>query len=351
MPRAVRRFLLYSTIVLVGLLSAEGIVRLAAALEWLPSPEPLLWHRREVAVKLQQVERLRAASPIDVLFVGSSNAYSGISPTAFDQAHQATTGQTIVSYNAGLAALPIATVDLFVERVFADAAAPKALVVILTPRDMNQNNPVNRDLHTEATASAYGQALLADGWPAGLTRFLLEHSFLFRYRNTLTLALLNGFRSPETLPTVYENPPFDSRGYAAILASMSEHVTGEAHTQELANAVLAMREFDPTEHIAALERMVQFCHARGIRLAMVNMPMHTYMMSGFEHPEADYQRYLDAVQAVSSRYQVPFWDMNASPYREQFGDDDFGDLIHLNDQGAQKASRILAALYAGWVQP
>jgi hypothetical protein len=342
------RFVLELAIVVAVFFAAEGGTRFAVGAGLLPSPEPLLWHRREVDVKLCQIQTLEAKGGTDVLFVGSSVAYTGVDPAAFDDTFKSVTGQAIVSYNAGLAAVPVSMVDRFVERVFLSRATPRAIILVVSPRDLNSNNPIGRDIVEEIESSAYGQALLGSGYKSVLTRLLLDNSMLFRYRSTIMLTALNGFRIPADLPAAYDDPPFDDRGYVASPVRLPNRLSespGEVPGGDL--AVASLRAFDPAgENATGLERLMRFCQQEDIQLIVVNAPMTRYLAAGFEAPAADYQLYLDTITALTAEYQVPFWDLNHSPWRDAFTDDDFGDIFHLNEQGAQKLSCMMVHLFA-----
>jgi hypothetical protein len=334
------------TVVLAGLFVAEALTRFAVAGERLPSPDAVLWHRREVDVKLRQMQALEADGPIDVLFVGSSVTYTGVDPALFDSVVEAKTGQPAVSYNAGLAALPVSMVEAFVKGVFFRYTSPETIILLLTPRDVNRNNSYNQIMVEEVLASAYGKAWLSRGIEARATQLLLEHSALFRYRNWVILTALNGWRVPLELPVVYDDPQFDSRGYVTTPARMTDRlVNSQAPGQEV--ATVSLRAFDPSgKDMAALERLIRNCRDRGIQFIVVNMPMNHYLASSFEDPAADYDRYSSVLTALVERYRVPFWDADSLSQGNSFADDDFSDIFHLNTGGAQKLTRFIAERYS-----
>jgi len=329
-----------------GLLLAEGAVRLIVDEGALPSPEPLLWHRPEVETKIRQMQALQADAPIDLMFVGSSVAYTGINPDVFDSEFRALTGRSVVSYNAGLAALSVSMVDAFVEEVFSRYATPKAMILLLSPRDVNRNNSYNQLMIEEVLSSAYGRAWLTTGVEAALAGFLLEHSQLYRYRGWIVLAALNGLRVPRVLPRAYDDPNFDSRGYVANRGRLTEHLAGGAASgQEV--AAVSFRAFDPSgQESSALGKLIRYCRAAGIRLVILNMPMNRYLVASFEHPADDIVTYMNTLTALTNQYRVPLWDANALPADSAFADDEFSDVFHLNVTGADKLTRLAATWYA-----
>lgn len=335
-------------VVFVGLLVAELGTRAAVSAQLLASPDPLLWHRREVYTKLEQIQALEQNDAIEVLFVGSSLAYMSVNPAIFDSTYERVSGHTILSYNAGLAALPVSMVDFFVERVFTDHISPKTIIYLVSPRDFNVNNPTNQVLTEEVLSSAYGQALQDSGLQSILTRFLLENSMLFRYRNMISVTFLNGFRVPEELPSSYNDPQFDARGFSAGYNRLTSRlsVTENAVPRDK-QAAISLREFDPSgENTVALASLIAFCRERKIQLVLVNVPLTEYFVASFERPSDDYRLYVDTVATLLDEHDVPWWDMNQPPFKQLFSDNDFHDVFHLNEVGARNLSQILGELYA-----
>jgi hypothetical protein len=294
------------------------------------------------------VQALESDKPIDVLFVGSSVAYAGIDPVLFDAEVEALTGQSMVSYNAGLGGLPISMVDAFFEQVLSQHVSPQALILLMAPRDVNQNNPYNDLMIEEATSSPYGKVRLSTGIGAAVTQLLLDHSVLFRYRNLIILTALNGLRVPTELPAAYDDPRFDSRGYEAIPRKLTDRlVDGQVPKRDMAMAGAFLRAFEPSrKDMGALEKLIRFCERRGIQLIVVNMPMNHYMQASFEHPEEDYAVYLNALTALTERHRVPLWDANPLSGEHAFGDDEFYDLVHLNVHGAEHLTKLVAVRYS-----
>jgi hypothetical protein len=334
-------------LVLLGLLVAELGIRAASSAQLLPSPEPYLWHRPEVYAKLEQMHALEHKARIEVLFVGSSVAYMGVSPLAFDSGVESRTGLVPHSYNAGLAALPVPIVTLFVERVFLAQVSPKSIIYLVSPRDFNQNAPTNKALTREVMSSVYGQAMLGTGPKAALSDFLVKHSSLYRYRSPIWIAVLNGFSVPQELPSAYNDPQFDTRGYSPgyhkLPSSLSD---AQGQTPRNDKAVVALANYDPYgSNIASLENLIRVCESAGIRLVLVSVPLTQYYRASFENPDTDYQSYLDAITGLAQEFKVPFWDMNRPPFQNHFSDADFHDVFHLNDDGAGKLAEILAQIY------
>ena len=337
---------MYMGITVFVLGAVEASVRFAANAGKLPDPEPYLWHRREVFVKIHQLADLTADEPVDILFLGSSLAYSGINPAVFNETYKASTGDPVRSYNAGLSAISMAMNIRFYERVFSHYSQSRVIFLVLSPRDLNQNSIIPQGGDQEVLASANGQALLFDTPEAQAVRFLLEYSTLYRYRDVLMLGLLNGFDFPESLPVTYNDPAFDALGYVRVDNNLAQTIVNGDDPDPDDFARLSLANFETTgSNFDALERFVCVCQEQNIQLVLVNMPMTEIMQQGFDQPEADYQSYLNNVNELVRVYRVAFWDFNADGLRQLFSDQDFNDPAHLNAQGAEKFSVQLSKMY------
>jgi hypothetical protein len=352
MPSFDRRESLLKGVVLAAVVllifgAAELSVRWLAAENRLPSPEALLWHRPEVDIKLRQIDNLKSRGPVFAAFAGSSLAYSGIDPVVFDREFQAQGKGEIRSYNIGLAAMSLGMNERFFERVFYRKLRPQVLFWIVSPRDINQNNPISKGVDVEALSSPYGEAILGQGPRAWLTRNLLTYSQFYRYRRVLMISLLNGFRFPSSLPTTFDTPKFESSGYVRNDYNLGQRLAAGEDSDPKKVAKQNLLHFDPNgQNADALVRLAEFCRQNGVELVLVNMPLTSYMMAGFTDPAAEYQRYLDVISQISRDHGVLLLDVNTADLRKGFDDTDYGDMAHLNISGANKFSALLARLYA-----
>lgn len=341
------QLLLIPGVCLAFLLLAEMTTRAAASEEKLPSPEPFLWHRREVVVKIQQLQDAAPQGDLDMLIAGSSVAYTGVDPTALNEAFELAAGAPLRSYNTGLAALSFEVNELFLERVFLRNVQPSFIVLPLSPRDFNQNNPITKGVDQEAMASDYGRAILREGVESEITSWLLEYSSFYRYRNMLALGLWNGLRFPDKLPISYDDPAFDRLGFVPGKNNLDQAIAKGYDIDPSNAAKRSLQNFKMGKaNMAALERLLLVCQQQGIQLILINMPMTDYLMQGFDHPETDYQAYLDQITHIGQAYGLQLWDFNQAPFRQMFTNADFGDIFHLNAQGAGKISTELASIIA-----
>ncbi len=84
-----------------------------------------------------------------------------------------------------------------------------------------------------------------------------------------------------------------------------------------------------------LRRIAKLCQAKGIRLIIVNTPVHPRYLRAVPQTHI---RYTDSLAVSLSRYGAKYWNYSAHP----FPDKAFYDYDHLNADGAKQFSRILA---------
>jgi hypothetical protein len=97
-----------------------------------------------------------------------------------------------------------------------------------------------------------------------------------------------------------------------------------------------MRPIDIAANVSSLERAASFLKQRGVAVVYITLPAHrTY----YQHiNEANYQRMQETIKRMTEKHQVPYFNYL---YDERFGDGDFVNSDHLNENGANKFTRIL----------
>ncbi len=341
---------IFVKIILVSgiLVLAEVSTRIIISRNLLPAPDDTLWHRREVNTKIRQISELKKQKKegINVIFAGSSVAYTGIDPKEFDSSYELISGINMLSYNAGLAALSVGMNAAFFEHVFAPIANPDAIILAISPKNLNQNNLITQDVSDEVMGSTYGQAFLGNGIKARITQIFLRWSVLFKYRNLITLTIFNGFKIPESLPSAYDDPIFNDRGFSTSNKKLSDLLKLNQDPDPSNLSKLSLRKYSIHKpDLIELEKLIRYCKKNSISLILVNMPFSEFQSSGFDHPETEYELYLNTIRELSNNNCIPFWDLNDENYRLSFSADQYGDVFHLNDAGARILSKTLADLY------
>jgi hypothetical protein len=166
-----------------------------------------------------------------------------------------------------------------------------------------------------------------DGW-------LLDHSYLYRYRQHLdrlarfqfggTLwsktkveneILPNGFTPQSKISTYINDPPhpgddsFEVTYYTRIYSSY-----------EMLD-----------ENLDSLESILDF-NESGIQVIVVEMPVADGLYYFFGNRESDYNRFLSRVGELTSSYHVPFWQTEPLDF---IPDNGWLDYSHLNSTGAE----------------
>lgn len=325
--------------VILLILMAELVLRLPFVNSRLPSPEYTLWHATLIQAKLDYLKAFETNRGIDVLFVGNSTVQSGIDPQVFDQIRDHA-GNLGGSFNGAIEGLPPYGVELFFE-IYTRYSRPKVIIYGVTPQDLNSNSPWAQDVTRRVKESTMAVAESRRG-PSGLiNRYLLEHSYLFRYRFLLHQMLITGKVTPP--PTdIY----FNSRGFHPIEHRLSD--VPKDQRDGYINRAGVLNYSTEGEQLDSLIGLVEYCREHDIQLILVNMPLAKDYFANFDSP-LDYETYLTTLDAVSDKYNVPLWEMENPTGNGGFTDSDFADFNHLNHVGAKKLSTLLAEKYNSWV--
>lgn len=331
------RLSLWASLMLVLVVTSEVVLRIPAVVARLPEPEPTLWHAPLVEAKMDYL-RLFASSPgIDVLFIGNSTMQAGANPQVFDQVRKREQGKA-GSFNGSFEGLPPVGTQLFLE-IYLRYTHPRTIILGISPQDFNSNSPWALDVTERIRHSSLTLAEANRGVTGQFLHLLITHSQLFRYRHVLHRMLLSGGRW-EDVPVAH----FDDRGYHSISRKLADIPPAE-RTRLLEKAGV-LNYTTHGEQADSLGNLLATCHQQGINVILVNMPLADDYYRNFNTIQ-DYHTYLAAAAELAADYQVPLWDFEG--LNPGFGDEDFADLNHLNEQGAAKFSRLLALRYLEWL--
>ena len=311
---------------------------LTAAAEWVarsesfqsPLTPPKMGSRHyQLGHKLALLNLLaRKTGQVDCIMLGSSMVDTGFDPAAFETGYKAMTGRNIHCFNFGIDASTVASTAALV-RIVAEDYHPHFLIVGTDPRDyavpINDPDPAVV-LNTPWVAYRQGDFSL-EGW-------LLDHSYLYRYRQHLgrlarfqfedTLwsntklnyeILANGFTPLSKVSTYINDPPkpgddsFEVTYYTRIYSSY----------QML------------PENLKSLESIMQY-NKSGIPVILVEMPVSDGLYYFFGNRELDYNRFVTRVGELAALYHVPFWQTEPLDF---IPDNGWVDYSHLNKTGAQ----------------
>ncbi|MFN8445493.1 MAG: hypothetical protein U0175_32180 [Caldilineaceae bacterium] len=319
------------------LLVGEVLLRVPMVQAALPAPEPSLWHSQLIQAKLDYLKAFQASKGIDLLFMGNSTTQAGFNPTLFDEQRTLHDGKG--SFNAAIEGLPPYGNFMFLE-IYLRYTHPGAIILGLTPQDLNSNSPWAADVTDRVKHSPLALAESRTGIRGQVLNFFLSNSMLFRYRFLLHQILTTG--SLPQPPHVY----FDRRGYHDL-----EDVLADVPVTErgkYANRAGVLNYSAEGLQAESLRKILSLARNNHIAVAIVNMPIADEYYANFDRP-SDYESYLTAAKQIAAEFDLPFWDMENLPPDQVFNDADFGDFNHLNVRGATRLTQMVAEKYTAWM--
>lgn len=267
-------------------------------------------------------------SSMDCIMVGSSMTDVGFDPEAFQKSYYKTTGQEIRCFNFGIDASSAVSTATLVDILIEDYR-PRLLIVGTDARDYavpsSDRDPV---AVMDSPWIRYRHGIFTlEGW-------LLEHSYLYRYRQHLSrlsrLIFENTLLSQTTLkfPILYN-------GHTP-LKLVSTYINDPPEPEDDSYEVVYYNRIYSSyqmldENLAALERIMDYKNA-GIEVIVVEMPVSDGLYYFFGNAERDYQKFVDKVDELARLHQVPFWQTEPL---DSIPDDGWSDYGHLNVTGAE----------------
>lgn len=282
------------------------------------------------------------AGQIDTLFLGSSHCYRSVDPAAVDAA------LGTHSFNAGSSQqLPDGSYYMLREAASQNTLKTVYLEMFYTS--------YNQSASSDVPLACY---LLTDHmrWDSpNRYRYLWEMGGAAAFVD-LVLSARHGICAPGNLLSLWKAKLTD--GYApGNYAYVTYPEEGEAYlgngfvyTEGVAqDGYTTLLNVDPEQPLSAfgweyLERIADFCEEQGIRLVLFSAPLPSAYVSN----TANYQAYVDAVQAFARDHDTVYWDFSLyrKPKDMDLGGGDFSDAHHLNGTGAEKFTAVLADVIA-----
>lgn len=273
-------------------------------------------------------DMIKKIGPMDCIMVGSSMVDTGFDPDAFEQAYREFTGKEIHCFNFGIDASSAASTAALV-RILMEDYHPRLLIVGTDPRDYAVPS-ADRDpavvLKTPWVAYRQGEFSL-EGW-------LLDHSYLYRYRQHLGRLARFQFEG-----TIWSNTKLNyeilSNGFTP-LSKVSTYINDPPNPEDDSFQVRYYTRIYSSyqmlhENLEGLESIMAYTDL-GISVILVEMPVADGLYYFFGNRESDYNRFVARVDAVASRDQVPFWQTEPLDF---IPDNGWVDYTHLNRTGAE----------------
>jgi hypothetical protein len=271
---------------------------------------------------------IKENGPIDCIMVGSSMVDVGFDPDFFQLGYQEVTRQHIRCFNFGIDASS-ATSTVALVQILIEDYHPRLLIFGTDPRDYAIPS-VERGpaviLDTVWVKHRLGDFSL-DGW-------LMEHSYLYRYRQHLSRLIRFIFEGTLWSDTKI-NFEILSNGFTP-LSKVSTYINDPPNLQDDSYEVNYYNNIYSSyqildENLAALERIMDH-NGLETQVIVVEMPVSDGLYYFFGNDETDYNRFISAVSEIASMHQIPFW--RTEPL-DSIPDDGWSDYSHLNTTGAE----------------
>lgn len=260
---------------------------------------------------------------VDTLFIGSSVVGAG-----FDATLMSGLGNVYTAWAGGISGRAI---DLMSREILVPAADPERVVLVLTSREVNDRGIV--DAYDVLRSSPAMKRIDRNGTFLGsLQETIRDHSAFVRIRGA--------FRQPATLLEDLRNGPdtvITRTGHG--LEWLELDGANRYARDHIDLETLALSDFTVGgPELEAVEDLVVWLQAQGIDVAIVNSPVTDYWIDLHTDGAADYQRYLDEVEALAARHGVPLVDTSTETWPEEL----FADINHLNPRGAQQMAELMS---------
>lgn len=309
------------------LVAAEGALVLAEG----ALPAPVEWYNVTAHAKALQMERrARARMATDVVFVGPSTVFRGIHADLFER--EDPRGRS--AYNAGVNGGYPPVMRRWVTEEVVPRLRPRTVVYGLSSLDFH-DRIFRGSVDAYRTARATRKGLLAAG-----ERLVARLSRLIKYRQLL--------QDPEEYPYVRRALTGATEGRVerqvqALSPTGFRAKQPISRRERLATDRAILRGFDVggrgTRHV---EATVEHLRARGIEVVFVNMPVPDRFVALHPNGAADYRRFERHLARLARALHVELLQPPRSLKRGGL----YADNVHLNERGAQRFTRWLAATLA-----
>lgn len=278
----------------------------------------------------RKLARLNASihneGPVDCLIIGSSMVDVGFNPEIFQEGFKQIVGQDIRCFNFGIDASTAASAAA-IAHILIEDYHPRLLFYGTDPRDyavpQTENDPAVI-LQSNWVRYRTGHFSL-DGW-------LIQHSYLYRYRNLLFR--LSRFYQEDTLRSQTRTYEITSTGFTP-LTTVATYINDPPDPHDDSYEVTYnFRIFSTytmqSENLAALEKILSY-NGLETQIIIIEMPVADGLFFFFGNGRDDHQRFLNQINQLAQEHGVPFWQTSSL---KMIPDDGWADYSHLNATGA-----------------
>lgn len=272
----------------------------------------------------------------DVVVMGSSRAYAGLSPSIIERQVFQKTGKRIRAFSIAQRGGAIRTDRVIIRDVLKGKKRPGLILLGVDTRGFNSNNHIQDEIYFKYYAtqrdilSEDGSITLAElGWRA--QGFIRDTSNLLRLVESSPwqsdhkeqLALLTKHHG--AIPVERSVADLDGEELA-LMKSRLFSVRGEELKRYEIEGV--------ADH--AFKSIISLCDERNIKLVVVNMPVHPEFMDIYRNDERS--RFLEYIVPACEHAHVEFANLQEEVALD---DTEFWDLGHVNKYGAEIIGRYI----------
>jgi hypothetical protein len=321
-----------SAILFFGVL--EIVVRLDVFQSQLTAPRMGSGHY-QVGQKLAYLDReVQKNGPIDCIAIGSSMVDVGFNPEAFASGYREIKGQDIRCFNFGIDTSSAASTHA-IARIMLEDYHPRLLIIGTDARDYalpRDDSDVAVLLDTPWIKYRSGN-FSVEGW-------LMDISYFYRYRQHLNRLLR--FNSEGTLSRAsYHNERHFSNGHTQLEkvradVNRSPDPSSDSYEVQYYRRIFASYQMIDT-NLDALEQTLA-SNKSDVQIVIVEMPVSAGYYYFFGNGQDDHRQFVEAINTMGERYQVPFWQTGSL---DLVPEDGWADYSHMNRRGAEHFSAWL----------
>ena len=308
--------------------TAEGLAR-SEFFEALLTPPKMGSAHYQLGHKLTLLDEfVEKNGSVDCVAIGSSMVDVGFNPDSFQKGYREVAGRDIRCFDFGIDASTAASAAALA-KILVEDYHPRFLILGTDARDYAVPS-TDRDpaVILESPWIRYRQGDFSlQGW-------LLEHSYLYRYRQHFGRLMRLNFEGTLQAETKL-NFPILSNGYSPInkvATYINRAPDPEDPSFEVTYYTSIYSSYEMLdENLAALGSMMSF-NKSTTQVVVLEMPVSDGLYYFFGHGKTDYNKFVSQVGALANLYHVPFW--RTEPI-DLIPDDGWSDYSHLNTKGAE----------------
>jgi hypothetical protein len=270
------------------------------------------WNRLELLTS--------AGVEIQCIALGNSMVLNGFDPQIFDEVFFSKSGESITCFNFGVDALtPVSAAAL--ARILIDTYKPRLLIFGTDARDFaippdSEETKVIAD--TDWIRYRLGNFSL-EGW-------LIDHSYLYRYRYSLArLLALSINRGEIPVTNQYGFEPYDTIFPVDIPPDPNDGSYAiQYYYRILGNYSVRFENREALQNILTNQ-------GSGTTIVVVEMPVPEMYFHFFDDPSVDYARFIEVLRSVTADYHALLLETTSL---DLIPNDGWMDYSHVNRKGA-----------------